>query len=51
MEYVSQEYYGDCTLNRNHRLAEASGLLLLFTIGNGVEESQKHCDMSGNCKR
>ena len=33
VEYVSQEYYDGCMLDRNHRLVEASGLLLAVYNG------------------
>ena len=33
VEYVSQEYYEGCMLDRNHRLLEAAGLLLAVYNG------------------
>ncbi len=33
VEYVSQEYYEGCMLDRNHRLVEAAGLLLAVYNG------------------
>ena len=33
VEYVSQEYYEGCMLDRNHRLVEAAGVLLAVYNG------------------
>lgn len=37
VEYVSQEYYDDCMIDRNHRLVESADLLL--AVSKGVRRS------------
>jgi len=43
VEYVSHDYYDGCMIDRNHRLVEAAGLLLLSTTVSGGVVLRQPC--------